>query len=353
MECENDLNELNRMDFESTSGLSSSALEGAEIVELKPCVEELENQPLNSSADSNMVQLDMVELNEVPPEVREIKMKGSNVSITPRSLICVELPVKVDNPEKIIGALGGRQVLLDTFNDVGTSQFTKRRLNFSFRPDDPHAHAACGDPCITENALVLIQKLRSKKDPKKTKMRMKIVGCSSIAYKFQAPADCQQLPVLPFENDKNKVLSILPSFDPDSEAILDTMINADLPTGGGPCDLNKALENYFEKPEIPSFLPPIFFLQSDKPTMYLFRDPLPENKSNRSKIEAKKTAIEKGRKRRVGFSVEIKFHENSQSIPTELSENARKNEACFRARKDAQKVIALFEQRPLWSKVNQ
>ncbi|CAG5094271.1 Oidioi.mRNA.OKI2018_I69.XSR.g13407.t1.cds [Oikopleura dioica] len=187
------------MDFESTSGQSSSAMEAAEIVELKPCVEEL-----NNSADSNMVQLDMVELNEVPPEVGEIKMKGSNVSITPRSLICVELPVKVDNPEKIIGALGGRQVLLDTFNDVGTSQFTKRRLNFSFRPDDPHAHAACGDPCITENALVLIQKLRSKKDPKKTKMRMKIVGCSSIAYKFQAPADCQQLPVLPFENEKAK-----------------------------------------------------------------------------------------------------------------------------------------------------
>ncbi|CBY08015.1 unnamed protein product [Oikopleura dioica] len=313
-----------------------SARHTAEIVELKPCIDEIEM--INNSAE-----MDMIELNEIPPEVEEIRMNGSNVSITPRSLICVELPVKVENPEKIIKALGGRDVLLDTFNDVGTSQYTKRRLNFSFRPDDPHAHAACGDPCITENALVLIQKLRSKKNPMKTKVRMKIIGCSSIAYKFQSPADCQLLPILPFENN-GPLRSVLPSFDPDSEAIIDTIINSDLPDGGNPCELNRALEEYFAKPDIPSFLPPIFFLQSDKPTMYLFRDP--PNKSKKKD----QTAIEVSRKRRIGFSVEIRFIENRTTIPMELSEQAKKNEAFFRARKDAQKVIALFEERPIWSK---
>ena len=58
------------------------------------------------------------------------------------------------------------------------------------------------------------------------------------------------------------------------------------------------------------------------------------------------------RKRRIGFSVEIRFIENRTTIPMELSDQAKKNEAFFRARKDAQKVIALFEERPIWSKVS-
>ena len=80
--------------------------------------------------------------------------------------------------------------------------------------------------------------------------------------------------------------------------------------------------------------------------MYLFRDP-PNNSKKKDQ-----TAIEVSRKRRIGFSVEIRIIENRTTIPMELSDQAKKNEAFFRARKDAQKVIALFEERPIWSKVN-
>ena len=55
-----------------------------------------------------------------------------------RPLICVELPCKVDNPRRAIEALGGAQEIIDTFKNEGTTTYTRRRMNFKFRPDDPH-----------------------------------------------------------------------------------------------------------------------------------------------------------------------------------------------------------------------
>ena len=121
------------------------------------------------------------------------------------------MPAKVDNVGRAILALGGRRALIDTLNDVGTTQHTKRRLSFRFRPEDVHAHPAWGrvrnlcscfvigqskrckvcianqrfrtlawgDPVDGEHAIVAIQKLRRKSNPAETKIVMKIVGSAS------------------------------------------------------------------------------------------------------------------------------------------------------------------------------
>ena len=67
------------------------------------------------------------------PETLKIQFEN-----TKRPLICVELPCKVDNPRRAIEALGGAQEIIDTFKNEGTTTYTRRRMNFKFRPDDPH-----------------------------------------------------------------------------------------------------------------------------------------------------------------------------------------------------------------------
>ena len=97
---------------------------------------------------------DFIELKEVNQEKKfsNVTFCNRNVSISifyqkncqkifqtiKRPLICVELPCKVDNPRRAIEALGGAQEIIDTFKNEGTTTYTRRRMNFKFRPGDPH-----------------------------------------------------------------------------------------------------------------------------------------------------------------------------------------------------------------------
>ena len=82
-------------------------------------------------------------------------------------------------------------------------------------------HPLKSDPTPGEHALVMIQKLRKKSNPKEFKYRMKIMGSTSISYKFNTPVDCQQLPAV--LNSDGKVTSILNNFvsDPIKNQLLE------------------------------------------------------------------------------------------------------------------------------------
>ena len=71
----------------------------SELIDLKPYIEEA-----NDSFE------ELIELKEIIPEqFEDIKREGSNVPLSRRPLIIVELPCKVDNPSRAIAAIGGRQ----------------------------------------------------------------------------------------------------------------------------------------------------------------------------------------------------------------------------------------------------
>jgi hypothetical protein len=189
---------------------------------------------------------------------------------------------------------------LDTFNDIGTTTHTKRRLNFRFRPEDIHSHPACGDPSPGEHALILIQKLRRKSNPKEIKYQMKIVGSSSLSYKFLSPADVQQLPAIEeravlepgsfaggiggIEEVEPNITSLLEFFDPIKNNLMEILKNDNREDETAPDELS----NFFLRDDIPLFIPPQIFLQSDKPTNHLFRDPI-VNKAVRNMQHQKKT----------------------------------------------------------------
>ena len=77
-----------------------------------------------------------IQLEEVTEPGRSV---NSSVTINAAPLICVELPCKVDHPERVVPALGGVDEILDTSKNVGMTSHTRRRMNFRFRPDDVHS----------------------------------------------------------------------------------------------------------------------------------------------------------------------------------------------------------------------
>ena len=133
---------------------------------------------------------------------------------------------------------------------------------------------------------------------------MKILGSSSLSYKFTSPADCQQLPAIEemsildpgsceggiggIEDVRPNIKSLLDYFDPIKNNLLEILKNDNRYITQSKRFLFDTrafsfredetapdeLTNFFGRDDVSLFIPPQIFLQSDKPTNHMFRDPI-------------------------------------------------------------------------------
>ena len=92
-------------------------------------------------------------------------------------------------------ALGGIDEIVDTYKNVGMTSHTRRRMNFRFRPEDMHSKPIMGDSAYGDFLKARIVKQKSRLTGK-IRYRLEILGISNVCYRFNFPADCQQLPLL-------------------------------------------------------------------------------------------------------------------------------------------------------------
>ena len=68
-------------------------------------------------------------------------------------------------------------------------------MNFRFRPEDMHSKPIMGDSAYGDFLKARIVKQKSRLTGK-IRYRLEILGISNVCYRFNFPADCQQLPLL-------------------------------------------------------------------------------------------------------------------------------------------------------------
>lgn len=83
---------------------------------------------------------------------------------------------------------------------------------------------------------------------------------------------------------------------------------------------------FFDQRNVPLFIPPQSFLQTDRTNNYIFRDPIVSKKDTRQLIK-KENTIGVNRRRRLAFTIEVKFEENGKTnIPTAVHDCLRPDE---------------------------
>ena len=108
----------------------------------------------------------------------------------PRNLIAIEYPGRVQNPDKMVETLGGREELSKGFQERQKLQL-KFRSNFYAKP------ALSSEPSETTGMLLKVKVKRSKKNPKEKPrcVSTELMGTVTTVYKFNNFADYQFLPI--------------------------------------------------------------------------------------------------------------------------------------------------------------
>lgn len=87
---------------------------------------------------------------------------------------------------------------------------------------------------------------------------------------------------------------------------------------------------FFDQRNVPLFIPPQSFLQTDRTNNYIFRDPIVSKKDMRQLVIDRsntRNTIGVNRRRRLAFTIEVKFEENGKTnIPTAVHDCLRPDE---------------------------
>lgn len=214
----------------------------------------------------------------------------------------------------MLETLGGEEKVTRTFSN------STRRLELSFRPEDPYAHAVCADRFPTANLLLRVKRRRKKQregtsQPEEVKYEQEILGIVGNTFKFGVMADFQYLA-------------------PDMPDFLKQVTDADA--------LNQ---------DVPFHLQPPVFTRFDHPTVYNY-NPEPQTsrgcKANQGEdLDEERLAGTRTRLRRPAYAIAANF--NMPEVPA--TANPKAVEVANKIKDGLMETIKkLFINRPIWSR---
>ncbi|XP_032529659.2 general transcription factor 3C polypeptide 5 [Danaus plexippus] len=243
-----------------------------------------------------------------------------------KELYCVLFPGVVKNDEKAIQCMGGIKALSQHY-----TQANKKRLGFSFQPDNPFMKKIYADAKPTAGVLfkLKVKKTKSGNEVKKEVISTSIVGTVKKINRFESMCDFQYLPLSTPHREGDKPQCLIEQIIPS-----------------GLDELNSILE------PTPLFITPSNFTRSDKPITYCYTEKRYVTK-DMMKGESTNDEVHKTRMERSLHLPRFIFSLNEE-LPTEPNEyyiklrNAR--QALNPSLEEEYNTVAkLFEERPIWS----
>lgn len=236
-----------------------------------------------------------------------------------RTFECIYYPAKVENVEKAIQTLGGKNHLSEIMYTI------TEKLELRFRPDDPYCKPTSGErsPCTGLLLKVKIVKKRKKSGNQTVDIVPQVLGKVTSWFQFKNMCDFQYLPMK--TNKDGTADDILPNI----EFKRFTQIE----------DLNRSVE---------LFLPPVFFSKIDTPQMNL---KLLHVGRTEEEQEFPDHMIGMTRKSRESNARIINFDREEVPLPYDTSELlTRYIRANLITKEDFDAVQKLFQERPIFSK---
>ena len=107
---------------------------------------------------------------------------GGQITVNQIKFVGVEYPGYVKDENHMLETLGGEETVSRTYSHA------TRRLELSFRPDDPYAHTVCADRYPTANLLVRVKRRKKKQregtsEPEEVKYEQEIMGIVGNTFK--------------------------------------------------------------------------------------------------------------------------------------------------------------------------
>lgn len=107
---------------------------------------------------------------------------GGRITVNQVKFVGVEYPGYIKDENHMLETLGGEETVSRTFSN------SSRRLELSFRPEDPYAHALCADRSPTANLLLRVKRRRKKQreetsQPAEVKYEQEILGIVGNTFK--------------------------------------------------------------------------------------------------------------------------------------------------------------------------
>ncbi|KAL3242078.1 hypothetical protein MRX96_047816 [Rhipicephalus microplus] len=234
-----------------------------------------------------------------------------------RKLVLVEYPAIVKNTDRMMKSLGGIEEISKTYADP------TRRLEMKFRPEDPYCKSAYGNNTDVSCLVLKVKKNRGNTDEPYT---VTIEGTISTAYKFRGMVDFQYLPMRR-KADGTGYESLLDQLIPPPMSSTDWLMK-----------------------DAPVFILPQVFSRLDTMSIQALRDePKRRELASGPPFRPRNAMIGRTRDRRVKFACFLNFDE--EEVPTEPNPEAWKQLEWRPPDVNIkQRVQALFQQRPLWTR---
>lgn len=105
------------------------------------------------------------------------------ITVKQVNLVGVEYPGYIKDENHMLETLGGEETVSRTFSN------SSRRLELSFRPEDPLAHAVCADRFPTANLLLRVKRRKKKQregasQPEVVEYEQEILGIVGNTFKY-------------------------------------------------------------------------------------------------------------------------------------------------------------------------
>lgn len=115
---------------------------------------------------------------------------GGQITVNQVKFVGVEYPGYIRDENHMLETLGGEDTLSRTYSNP------TRRLELSFRPEDPYAHAVCGDRYPTANLLLRVKRRKKKQregtsEPEEVKYEQEILGIVGNTFKYVSWLNCR------------------------------------------------------------------------------------------------------------------------------------------------------------------
>lgn len=126
----------------------------------------------------------MAEKSSGSPDTNSVvsSSNGGQITVNQIKFVGVEYPGYIKDENHMLETLGGEETVSRTYSHP------TRRLELSFRPDDPYAHTVCADRYPTANLLVRVKRRKKKQregtsEPEEVKYEQEIMGIVGNTFK--------------------------------------------------------------------------------------------------------------------------------------------------------------------------
>ena len=107
---------------------------------------------------------------------------NGQITVNQVKFVGIEYPGYIKDENHMLETLGGEEALSRTYS------IPTRRLEMSFRPEDPYAHSLCGDRYPTANLLLKVKRRKKKQkegigETEEVKYEQEILGIVGNSFK--------------------------------------------------------------------------------------------------------------------------------------------------------------------------